>query len=57
LPAGYLSSGTFDGPANGGTGGFPNVFVANANTSNWEAAWCNPAVAFQLRFSITYFTA
>jgi hypothetical protein len=56
LPTGYLSSGTFDGPANGGTGGFPNVFVANANASNWEAAWCNPAVAFQLRFSITYFT-
>jgi hypothetical protein len=56
LPTGWLTAGPLDGPMNGNTSSFPNVFVANALVSNWTNAQCNPAVIFEIRFQVTYFT-
>jgi hypothetical protein len=56
LPTDWLTAGPLDGPMNGNTSSFPNVFVANAVISNWTAAQCNAAVIFEIRFQVTYYT-
>jgi hypothetical protein len=56
LPTGWLTAGPLDGPMNGNTSSFPNVFVANGTVSNWTNAQCNPAVIYEIRFQVIYYT-
>jgi hypothetical protein len=55
LGTSIIPGGVLDGPSNGATDSFPNMFVAGSVVSNFAATYLNAAAAVTYRFQIVYF--